>query len=70
MNASSDIAGFLKLPGKTEQNSNIKVLVQALLTQRDGRRWILIIDNTYNINILYKRNGKLWINGTSRLCLR
>ena len=51
----ADIAECLKLPGRTDQNANIKLLVQAALSQRESGHWILIIDNADDIDMLSKR---------------
>jgi tetratricopeptide (TPR) repeat protein len=51
-----DIAECLKLPGRTDQNANIKLLVQAALSHRESGHWILIIDNADDIDVLSKRD--------------
>ena len=53
----ADIAECLKLPGRTDQNADIRLLVQAALSQRESGHWILIIDNADNINVLSKRGS-------------
>ena len=53
----ADIAECLKLPGRTDQNADVKLLVQAALSQRESGHWILIIDNADDINVLSKRGN-------------
>jgi hypothetical protein len=53
----ADIAECLKLPGRTDQNTNVKLLVQAALSRRESGHWILIIDNADDIDVLLKRGG-------------
>jgi len=53
----ADIAECLKLPVRTDQNSNVKLLVQAALSQRERGHWILIIDNADDIDVLFKQDG-------------
>jgi len=50
-----DIAECLKLPGRTDQDVNVKPLVQAALSQRESGHWILIIDNADDIDVLFDR---------------
>jgi tetratricopeptide (TPR) repeat protein len=52
-----NIAECLKLPGRTDQNADVKLLVQAALSQRESGHWILIIDNADDINVLSKRGN-------------
>ncbi|KAF4612495.1 hypothetical protein G7Y89_g15595 [Cudoniella acicularis] len=51
----TDIAECLKLPGRTDQNANVKLLVQAVLSQRERGHWLLIIDNADDISMLPKQ---------------
>jgi hypothetical protein len=53
----ADIAECLILPRRTDQNANVKLLVQATLSQRESGHWILIIDNADDINVLSKRGN-------------
>jgi tetratricopeptide (TPR) repeat protein len=51
------IAECLKLHGRTDPNANVNLLVQAALSRGDSGRWILIIDNADDTNVLSKRGN-------------
>jgi len=51
----ADIAKCLNLPRRTDQNTNIKLLVKAALAQSERGRWLLIIDNADDVDVLSKQ---------------
>jgi NB-ARC domain/Tetratricopeptide repeat len=60
VNASSFDAGFLevcrqlKMPGINENKADVKSLAKAYLSQESAERWLLIIDNADDLDMLYK----------------
>ncbi|KAH6677400.1 hypothetical protein B0J14DRAFT_615581 [Halenospora varia] len=61
VNTPSFEAGFLEIgrkfqvPGIDEDKANVKSLIQAYLSQETAGRWLLIVDNADDLNMLYKR---------------
>lgn len=53
-----NIGQELQLPGINEDKADVKSLVRAFLSYRDAGRWLLIIDNFDDIEMLYSRTNK------------
>ncbi|KAF4632131.1 hypothetical protein G7Y89_g5991 [Cudoniella acicularis] len=50
-----EIGQQFQVPGITEDKADVKSLVQACLSQETAGRWLLIVDNADDLNLLYKR---------------
>jgi tetratricopeptide (TPR) repeat protein len=50
-----DIGQALQIPGINEDKADVKSLVKTFLSQESAGRWLLIIDNADDIEILYGR---------------
>ncbi|KAN0102737.1 hypothetical protein V8E51_011050 [Hyaloscypha variabilis] len=71
VNVSSFDAGFLeicrqfKVPGINEDKADVKTLAKAYLSQETSGRWLLIIDNADDLDMLYKCVKESDGNGSS-----
>ena len=50
-----DIGQVLEIPGIIEDKADVKVLVKTFLSQESAGRWLLIIDNADDVEMLYGR---------------
>jgi len=50
-----DIGQVLEIPGIIEDKADVKVLVKTFLSQESAGRWLLIIDNADDVEMLYDR---------------
>jgi hypothetical protein len=50
-----DIGQALRIPGINEDKADVKSLVKTFLSQESASRWLLIIDNADDIEMLYSR---------------
>jgi nucleoside phosphorylase len=53
-----DIGRKLQVEGIEEDKSDVKLLVKAALSQERARRWLLIVDNADDLELLYGATGK------------
>ena len=49
------VGQLLQIPGITEKNADVKQLVKTRLSQESAGRWLLILDNADDIDMLYQR---------------
>jgi hypothetical protein len=49
------VGQLLQIPGITEKTADIKQLVKTRLSQESAGRWLLILDNADDIDMLYRR---------------
>ena len=49
----------LQIPGVNEDNADVKLLVKTFLSQESAGRWLLIIDNADDIEMLYRRANEI-----------
>jgi tetratricopeptide (TPR) repeat protein len=50
-----DIGQVLEIPGIIEDKADVKVLIKTFLSQESAGRWLLIIDNADDVEMLYGR---------------
>ena len=50
-----DIGQALQIPGINEDQADVKSLVKTFLSQESAGRWLLIIDNADDVEMLYSR---------------
>jgi tetratricopeptide (TPR) repeat protein len=55
--AYQDIARQLRIPGRDEEKTDIKKLVQAYLSKDDSRPWLLVFDNADDIGMWIRSPG-------------
>jgi nucleoside-triphosphatase THEP1 len=53
-----DIGQVLQIPGINKDKADVKLFVKTFLSQESAGRWLLIIDNADDIEILYNRANK------------
>jgi tetratricopeptide (TPR) repeat protein len=53
-----DIGQALQIPGINEDNADVKSLVKTFLSRESAGRWLLIIDNADDIEMLHSRAGE------------
>jgi hypothetical protein len=52
-----DVARQLKITGSNEDKADIKKLIQGYLSRESAGRWLLVFNNTDNINIWITHSG-------------
>jgi hypothetical protein len=50
-----EIGRHYRVPGINEDNANVKSLVKVYMSQDVAGRWLLIVDNADDIEMLYER---------------
>jgi hypothetical protein len=53
-----DIGRALQVPGINKDKADVKSLVKTFLSQESAGRWLLIIDNADDMEMLYSRANK------------